>query len=290
MRHRNVSAEKKTLFGQSRFRLISESCQGRLGHATWNFKSRFTHIRTRTHVPLIHSLSRNDGRSAIKQPTHMCVWYFHAISASVIRFDGKQRMNGWMNDSTSQWRSECVSERASKRANNSRNIKLVKCLRYLIYLPCAAIANVRVGLCVCVCAFVILVQVVVFFWLTFACVCTYGSCCSSFFPLEQHRRNTKKSPPTTTSNLHSHTHSFARSYQKLVCTMNRMMVFPWKISVVVSFSFGFVAAAAALFLFICHICFCVQIFVRSANSILLKVPSSSTTASASTSTSSLPFK
>lgn len=100
----------KILLGQSRFRLISESCQGRLGHATWNFKSRFTHIRTRTHVPLYtHSL--------IGYKTTYSHVYGISMQSLHLSFDSmasSEWMDEWMIQRLNEGVSEC--ERASERA------------------------------------------------------------------------------------------------------------------------------------------------------------------------------
>lgn len=97
-----------------------------------------------------HTHSHASRLSITTQPTQMCVYTVcpcHAISASVIRFGGRQRMNEWVN----VWpkKSERVRERASERAR-AANVKLVKCLWYLIYLPCSAIVIVRCAVCVCI--------------------------------------------------------------------------------------------------------------------------------------------
>lgn len=144
-------------------------------------------------------------------------------------------------------------------------------------------------LCLCLCD---LVQV--FFGLCLSpwvSVYMYGSCCSSFFPLEHIAAFPKiqQHQEITCTNTHTHT--------SIVSIRNSSA--PWigwyfreNISVVVSFSlfvrpFGFVAASS---LFICRICFCAYCCARPIPFLLKVSSSSSSITSTSTSTTSLPFK
>lgn len=170
-----ITWEKKTFWPKSIwFRKVVK--------VDWDMLHEISNRDIHTDTILTHMLLHS---SSITQPTRMCmVFPCNLCICHSIRW---QTANEWMNEWINEWRSEWLSEWVSERAR-AKNIKLVKCLRYLIYLPCAVIAN-EYSVCslLCVYAFVLLWLGAGFFGLylfPWVFVCMYGSCCSSFFPLE----------------------------------------------------------------------------------------------------------
>lgn len=87
--------------------LISESCQGRLGHATWNFKSRHSH-RHNTHTYVVTLIVYNTTYS------HVYGISMQSLHLSFNSMANSEWMDEWMNQRVKEWVIEWVSERASK--------------------------------------------------------------------------------------------------------------------------------------------------------------------------------